>query len=280
MKRASERASENDDNGDAVDRLVGSGLGADKIHSDKGRFEGHCMRGFTYLDDESWLRRRVRWFERNVLARESAERPISDRQAATVANFIRDNFGAKIVAATTGTPFPAPLLPAIVCQETAYFWLDFMQTLAPSQVIARCVLDASGDVNGDRTAFPRNTAAFRARYGDEFSNLLIGEANDTRRLRGLGPKQWVYAGYGIFQYDLQYVTSDEAFFRDRQWYEIDQSFARVMDELKSKFELTRDLWEAVRAYNGSGPRAEQYKRNVKHYFAICERTWNATPPGS
>lgn len=238
------------------------------------------MRGFTYLDDESWLRRGVRWFQRNVLARASAERPISDHQAATVARFMRDNFGAQISAATNGTPFPAPLLPAIVCQETAYFWLGFMQTLTPAQIIARCVLDASGDVTGDRTAFPRNTAAFRARYGDEFSNKLIQEANDTRRLRNLGSKQWVYAGYGIFQYDLQYVISDEAFFRDRQWYEIDQSLTRVMSELKSKFQTTGELWEAVRAYNGSGPRAEQYKRNVKHYFAICERTWNAAPPSS
>ena len=237
------------------------------------------MRGFTYLDDETWLRRRLRWLKRRLFARID-ERPISDRQAVRVTEFMRDNFGAKIMAVTASTPFPAPLLPAIVCQETAYFWLDFLNTITPAQVVARCVLDASGDVTGDRTAFPRNTAAFRQRYGDEFSNLLIQEANETRSLRGYGPKQWVYAGYGIFQYDLQYVIPDETFFRNRQWYDIDECLERVMKELKAKHAITHDLWEAVRAYNGSGPRAEQYKRNVRHYFSICERTWSLAPPTS
>jgi hypothetical protein len=238
------------------------------------------MRGFSYLDDESWSQRAGRWISRNVLGRAGAELPISDSQARKVTEFMRDNFGQKVVASVAGTPFPAPLLPAIVCQETAYFWLGFTQTLTPPQVLARCVLDASGDANSDRDVFPRNTAEFRRRYGDEFSEMLIREANETRRLRGYGPKQWVYKGYGLFQYDLQYVTTDEAFFRDRKWFDVDESLARVMQELKAKFVATHDLWEAVRAYNGSGPRAEQYKRNVRHYFDICERTWAQAPPVS
>jgi len=97
-------------------------------------------------------------------------------------------------------------------------------------------------------------------------------------MRGMDPAQMVYLGYGIFQYDLQYVILDEAFFRDKQWYDFDQCLAPGMKELKSKFASTHDLWDAVRAYNGSGSDAEQYKQNVKYYYAICERTWNTGPP--
>jgi hypothetical protein len=237
------------------------------------------MRGFTYLDDESWLKRTMRGLKRGLSGgRAIAELPISDSQAVKVTEFMCSNFGPKITALAAGTPFPAPLLAAIACQETAYFWLSFTQTLTPAQALARCVLDASGDANGDRTVFPRNTAAFRAKYGDDFANMLILEANETRRLRGYGPKQWVYKGYGIFQYDLQDVTTDETFFREKQWYDIDECLARVMKELKGKFAATHDLWEAVRAYNGSGPHAEQYKMNVRHYFGVCEPVWKASQP--
>ena len=81
---------------------------------------------------------------------------------------------------------------------------------------ARCVLDANGDYPGTkRSAFPTNTAAFRKQYGAEL-DMLISEANATRKLRGFGPQQWVYEGYGFFQYDLQSVKTDGAFFRERK----------------------------------------------------------------
>jgi hypothetical protein len=51
-----------------------------------------------------------------------------------------------------------------------------------------------------------------------------------------------------------------------------------MKELKGKFAVTHDLWGSVRAYNGSGPHAEQYKMNVRHYFGVCEPVWNASQP--
>lgn len=55
----------------------------------------------------------------------------------------------------------------------------------------------------------------RQRYGDQFTQMLIDEANETRALRGFGPKDWVYKGYGIYQYDLQHVPGNEAFIRVR-----------------------------------------------------------------
>lgn len=140
------------------------------------------------------------------------------------------------------------------------------------------MLDASGDVpDAPREAFPRNTDAFRRVYGPEFTNMLIAEANATRALRGLSPRQWVYKGYGIFQYDLQFVRNDEAYFRHKHWHDFDRCLGRVMAELKDAFDRTGELWEAVRAYNGSGPRARQYKANVKTFHEHCEPVWTGAP---
>ena len=80
----------------------------------------------------------------------------------------------------------------------------------------RAIGDASGDFpNTSRSAFPKDTPTFRAAFGDAFADMLIAEANASRALRNMGPKTWVYKGYGIFQYDLQHVHADKAFFRER-----------------------------------------------------------------
>ena len=70
----------------------------------------------------------------------------------------------RIARAVHRTPFSVNLLSGIACQETAVFWLNFIDDLSPDEVLARCVLDASGDFPGTmRMAFPRNTEAFVAR---------------------------------------------------------------------------------------------------------------------
>jgi hypothetical protein len=71
-------------------------------------------------------------------------------------------------------------------------------------VLARCVLEASGDYpSTERSAFPKNTHAFKTKYGDAFAHMLIPKANGTRKWHGFGPAAWVYKGYGLFQFDLQ-----------------------------------------------------------------------------
>lgn len=197
--------------------------------------------------------------------------PITENQARQATGWLVENFGAEMRAAienTPAVPFGVDLLCGIVCQETAYAWLAFVNQLTPAQVLARCVYDASGDAAGTtRSAFPKNTAAFRDRYGDAFTEMLIGEANETRALRGMGPKTWVYKGYGLFQYDLQYVEPDEGFFRNRLWRSFDECLKRAMGELMTKYQAKGELWAAVKAYNGTGPRAEQYKENVRVFTA-------------
>jgi hypothetical protein len=211
-------------------------------------------------------------------ARSVTSLPINETQCRRATRWLMRHFGTRIAGAAAGTPFSPALLCGIVCQETAYFWLPLLEKLEKTaewkdrpeelaeMLVARCVLDASGDYPGtSRSAFPRNTAAFRVKYGAAFTDRLIAEANATRALRGFGRKDWVYKGYGIFQYDLQFVTTDEGYFRDRQWYDFNVCLNRVMKELKEKFKIHKELWEAVRAYNGAGPDARRYRDNVKQF---------------
>ena len=206
----------------------------------------------------------------------SEELPISLNSARKATNWLMTYFGGSIRASTDGTPFSPALLCGIVCQETAYFWFPLVakagSTITPDEVVARCVLDASGDVAGtSRRAFPRNTAAFYDRCGRAFGELLVEEANATRALRGMGPKHWVYKGYGIFQYDLQAVIEDEAYFRFKQWYDFEICLSRVLRELAGKYRSNGgNLWEAVRAYNGGGQAARDYRDNVKQFTPAAQ----------
>jgi hypothetical protein len=196
--------------------------------------------------------------------------PITRDQTHQVAKWMKGNFGDAIRAAVAGTPFSPDIVCAIACQETAFVWVHFLDRLSVNEIIARCVFDASGDFPGTkRSAFPRDTAAFRQRYGDEFTGMLIDEANKTRALRGFSPAQWVYKGYGIYQYDLQNVTANEAFFHEKQWYGHDRCLEMLMAELREKYAAQRDLWKAIKAYNGSGASATDYANKVIQFAHYC-----------
>jgi hypothetical protein len=173
--------------------------------------------------------------------------------------------------AVEGKAYRVRHLCAIVCQETAYKWLKWINEHDVETIVARCVFDASGDYPGTRRkAFPVNTAAFRARYGDQFADLLIEEANKTRRMQGWESKPWVYKGYGIFQHDLQKVRRDEPFFREKLWYSFKACLDRCCKELDEKLVATRgNLWKAIEGYNGGDPTAKQYAANVKVFATYC-----------
>lgn len=195
--------------------------------------------------------------------------PITKDQARTACQWLKDCFGPELRAAAPA-PFTADHLCGIACQETAYFWLPLVSRLTPAELLARCVLDASGDIAGSsRSAFPKNTAAFIARYGGDFADLLIEEGNTTRTLRGYKPWRKLYKGYGIFQYDLQFVIEDEAFFRRKQWHDLSCVLERVARELRRTHARHQDVKEAIRAYNGAGPAARRYADNVMFYTEIA-----------
>lgn len=200
------------------------------------------------------------------------ELPISEKQARKAALWLKANFGKEIEKAVKDTPFSADIICGIICQETAYFWVGRTDKLSIAEVLARCVLDASGDVSGKpRSVFPKNTAAFREKYGDEFTRMLIEEANKTRALRGFMPAKIVYKGYGILQYDLQFVTDDEDFFRLKKWYDFSECLRRAMTELNEKYKIHKNLKKAVKAYNGRGEKAEAYAENVLEFARYCSQ---------
>jgi hypothetical protein len=197
--------------------------------------------------------------------------PISEAAARKCAKWLWQNFRAELTAAVQGKPYGVRHLAAIVCQETAYKWVPWIGEQSVKTIVERAVYDASGDdPSSPRDAFPRNTAAFRERFGKAFTDMLIEEANKTRALQGWGPKKWVYKGYGLFQYDLQHVSPDRAFFEEKQWYDFRTCARKCTMELDSKLIATHgDLWKAIRAYNGSGPKAQKYMENVRYYAPIC-----------
>jgi hypothetical protein len=199
-------------------------------------------------------------------------------QADGVTRFMIRNFQPQLADAVRSTPFTVPLLCAIACREAGLYWLPLTSHKPAAEVLGLMVYDASGDVAGaPRRAFPVNTAEFRLHYGDAFTAMLVAEANAARTARGLSSAQIVYKGYGIFQYDLQFVRTDEDFFRARKWYSFAECVGRAVKELKQKFDATGDIHGAVRAYNGSGPRAEQYARDVMRLLPFCEEAAASAP---
>lgn len=189
--------------------------------------------------------------------------PLSREQVTKGATWLHSNFASQIAAAIDGKPYSAAIVCAIACKETGFIWIP-RTNMEPAELLPLLVGDASGDIQGHpRNAFPQNTAEFRDTFGEDFTNELITESNNARALRGLGPAEIVYKGYGIFQYDLQHVTTDEAFFRDRLWHRIDGCLDRLTRELDRCFASAGDdTRDAVRRYNGSGSAAQTYADQV------------------
>jgi hypothetical protein len=193
--------------------------------------------------------------------------PLNETQCLNVARWMETHFGSKCETAVANTPFTKQLLYAIVCKETAIYIYKWINEHTPEEILSFCVFDASGDVNGTRKAFPKNTGAFVEKYGQTLANELIKEANKVRALRGWGPKHWVYAGYGLFQYDLQHILTDQIFFEQKRWYFIDDCIERVIKELMSKWKNNpNDLFHTIKSYNGSGAMAENYANSVLQFL--------------
>jgi hypothetical protein len=200
--------------------------------------------------------------------------PMTRNGAQKLALWLKKNHGDTMDAALKDTPFSTDVACAIACQETGLYLVQFIDEMDAATALARCVFDASGDADGTRRmAFPRNTADFRAHYdtvASGFTEMLIAEANQARAVRGLAAKQWVYKGYGLFQYDLQHVIEDEAFFREKKWYDFGECLQRLVSELNAKFAVTKDRDQAIRAYNGGGAAAKAYLANVLQFIAFIQ----------
>jgi len=200
--------------------------------------------------------------------------PLSQSNCIKCVAWMRQNFETKVIAAVENTPFEKELIYAIACQETAQRWALWIDGFDAATVLQKCVFDASGDFpDTSRSAFPRNKAELVAEFGNEITQMLIDEGNKMRAMpqpgnpHGYGPAGYLYKGYGIFQYDLQFIKEDKKFFVEKQWYSIDECLARAIKELASKWSKhPDDLFHTVKAYNGGGDRAEQYAWRVSQFY--------------
>jgi hypothetical protein len=202
----------------------------------------------------------------------NSEMPLSEAQAKKAIKWLRDNFGDKVENAITGTPFTADDIYAIACQETAIYWLGWIDKMKADDVLKYCIFDATGDTTdtvGQRKAFPKNKAAMLASYPKDFVDMLVAEANKMRQIKGWSAKEFLYKGYGIFQYDLQFVETDKVFFEKKQWYIFDECIKRLMKELNGKFAIKKDKHKAIVAYNGAGVAAENYGNNWEQFKKWC-----------
>ena len=203
---------------------------------------------------------------------------ISKGQAQKAATWLKKNFGKDIAADVAGTPWTVDIITGIACQETAYKWLSWVDKFDPATILQRCVFDASGDFPGtSRKAFPVNRQAFEAKYGKDFTDMLVAEGNKQRAMPqvdapgGYKPAGYLYKGYGIFQNDLQNVVANPSFFLEKKWYNISDCVAGVVKELNGKARTHETLPEVIQAYNGSGPKAQEYSRNVMQFIS-----WSAS----
>jgi hypothetical protein len=219
--------------------------------------------------------------------------PIDQRLTHLAVGWLRSHFEPNLKA-IADFPFTPQVLCAIACKETGAYWCDWLftrhLTLSAQDVLARCLGDAGpeddnatvGAPSGrTRAYFPGNTQEFRNRFGDNFTKMLIDETNKTRALRLRTPVQWLYMGYGLFQFDLQYSVSssdfgDEAFFREKHWYDINSCLSKAKTELDAKLRAHPNLWDAVEAYNGVGH--SEYRKHVQQLHAWIVEAWPEDKP--
>ncbi len=201
--------------------------------------------------------------------------PVSATNAVKAHNWLQNNFAGDIATAVQGTQYSPQLVSAIFCQETAQRVLLWIDKYDAATILGCCVFDASGDFpNTTRNAFPKNAVAFHDKYGDEFTDMLIAEANKMRKMpqpgkpQGYDDSHYLYKGYGLFQYDLQAVLTDEAFFRNKLWYSFTECLSRLISELNTKAKQSGSLRDTVRRYNGAGQNAENYADNVMEFVEI------------
>lgn len=192
--------------------------------------------------------------------------PLNKEQAIKAANWLEINFGDNIRKAVKGTEFTPDIIKGIALQETAIDWVDWIYEKQPTEILALCISDPSGDEKGTtRNIFPRNQLEFKNRYGINLTDILITEGNKYRTAKGWSNRNWLYKAYGLWCYDLQSIQDDPIFFTHKLWYNIDDCLDRLMKELNFKYKIKEAIWPAIAAYNGGGQAASEYAQNVKTF---------------
>lgn len=205
---------------------------------------------------------------------------IPDSHVRPATRWLLDNYGQVLREKVAGTQVPLSLACAIACQESAYTWFDrsvFKTGRTPAQMMRLLVLDNVSP----RVAFPRDTSTLKHdhRFGD-LAPALIAISDASRRARGYTETGNLLYGYGLFQYDLQNIQADAAFWRDTTpgasvaglWGDAGACADRFVTEMNRK--LARhpgDLKAAISAYNGSGANARAYGEIVFKFMGLAQQ---------
>jgi hypothetical protein len=150
--------------------------------------------------------------------------------------WFKDQFGAKIEAAITGTPFSLDMLTAIAMQETYLVWGKLYKAKNLTEVLYLCV----GDTGPDRKAFPKDKAALvSVKDGNAMFAIARKALEDVgvhlkylKKAADSSPDKFC-CGYGLFQYDLQFFKTDPDYFLNKKWDDFDLCLEKCVTELKA-----------------------------------------------
>jgi hypothetical protein len=206
--------------------------------------------------------------------------------------WFKTQFGAKIADGFKGTPFTVDMAAAIAVQETFSDCWGLVYKTKPVDVVLRlCVGDTLDFPN--RKAFPRERSELTAEAFDVARQALLDIAQFNHAYAKAAENHNKFChGYGIFQYDIQFIKEDPDFFIKRGWHDFDQCLAKLIKELKAamtraygphKASLTDDemMYVAI-AYNaghvvvGGGPKqgfkdgeGRFYGENFQKFLAMA-----------
>lgn len=154
--------------------------------------------------------------------------------------WFKDNFHTEAKAAVAGTPFDLDMLTALALQETGHIWgvLRKKPGMTPDKVLELCVGDT---IDGPRRkAFPTSRKALEAIGPNGVAMFKIGrKALEDMAAHVPGFEKMVQNpdkfchGYGIFQYDLQFLKESPDYFSKGGYKSFAVSVARAVTELKT-----------------------------------------------
>ncbi len=155
--------------------------------------------------------------------------------------WFKQNFGAKIAAATAGGPLTVDLITAIAHQETGYLWPASLRHHDGdvNEVLHDCVGDTLNYPQRNASAFPRNKADLLSKsFGEDMFDVArealqrIGRVVPAyRKVYENDPDKFCH-GFGILQYDIQHALTDPDFFLEQQWADFDLCLERCIAELE------------------------------------------------
>ena len=153
--------------------------------------------------------------------------------------WFKETFRDQVEAALRGSPFTLDMIAALACQETGEIWPHLRTTGLPvERVLELCVGDTLDQDKG-RRAFPRNKTDLLSKANgqavfDVARQALTDMAQFISGYRGAAtnPNKFCH-GFGIFQYDLQFVLKEPEYFLEKRYARFEESLGKCLSELRN-----------------------------------------------